>query len=95
MTYSLALRKNGGASIQSIAPLLSLACLEDNWNGAGLEENLKQVFLAKVSVYDEYSRDDAAHDSRYLFLLIKNGIISTTETRNSYSYVNTRDIMPE
>lgn len=93
MTYSLALRKNGGASIQSIAPMLSLACLEDSWNQWGLEENIKQVFLDKVSACSGYTREDAAHDARYLFLLVERGIISSPETRNQYTYVDGRQVL--
>lgn len=94
MTYSHALKSNGDASFKSIAALLSLACLEDNWNQWGLEENLKQVFLDKVVAGNGYAREDAAHDSRYLFLQVKHGIISSTETRNQYTYVDGRQVAP-
>lgn len=94
MTYSHALRSNGDASFKSIASLLSLACLEDNWNQWGLEENLKQVFLDKVVAGNGYAREDAAHDARYLFLLVSRGFLSTTDTRNQYTYVNARQVAP-
>ena len=94
MAYSLALTKNGDASVRSIHSLLALACLEDGWNGWGLEENLKQVFLDKVSTSNGYTREDAAHDSQYLYLLVERGILSTTATRNHYTFVDTSRIVP-
>lgn len=89
MNYSDAFRKNGDASIRRIAPLLSVACLEDKWNGWGLEENLREVLLDKG-----YAREDAAHDARTLFLQVKHGILSTTETRGQYTYVDNRQVVP-
>ncbi len=94
MTYSLALRKNGDATIQRIITFLSIASLEDKFNGGGLEENLKQVLLDKAVRGDGYTQEDAAHDSRYLYLQVKHGILSTTETRGQYDYVDERLITP-
>ncbi len=87
--YSPALRKNGHDSFKSIASLLSLACLEDSVNEWGLQENIFHILLDKG-----YSREDAAHDSRYLFLLVKRGFLSTTDTRRQYTYVDSRLVIP-
>lgn len=74
--------------------MLSLACLEDSLNQWGLEENLKQVFLDKVLPCNGYTREDAAHDARYLYLLVSRGFLSTTATRNQYAYVDNRLVVP-
>lgn len=87
--YSRAFSKNGDSSIHNIVTLLSVASLDDKLNGWGLQENLFQLLVSKG-----YSLDDATHDSRYLFLQVKHGILSTTETRGQYAFVDTHRIVP-
>ena len=89
MIYSDAFRKNGDDSIQRIAPMLAHACLEDAWNGWGLQENLKHILLDRG-----YAPEDAAHDARALFLQVKHGIISTTDTLRQYDYVDASEVVP-